>query len=846
MAVDKKLHFNYFVIDFNEELSAFHGNVLRAQVLFLYDAVERLTELYATRGRNKISLIIIGHSVGGVIARSLLAHPDFDASRVDVLVTLAAPHRQPVVALDHEITHFYESVNSFWNKFSDHSSFRQLTQLAIGGGFNDILVRSDLTSLPERENTGDISVVSTAIPDVWLPLDHLCIVWCRQFMIKLNRILFDIIEDIAAKRGLVDMEVRQNIVDYHFNQRTRGKTYPNYAIPRSLVFPTGIGAWTEMVRRSQRLSKPTILEPLFVLIRLVPKTTVVVILDGDVKMDWISACNVSGVIKRSNLNMKYCESGLNLSPHVKILPGGLEQVKDAKNRDKSQPRPGSKTGQTAGLVAGQVKRLFKQSADGLISQGFSHLNVWLTPTGSGVSLTTERYASGKRNKAILLPSIFQSLTMIFSYATILNIPVTEESSYYNLSMVGLEQVWHTYTVRVDTVTCYSTAVSSSNGLIHFHVPWSREDIYTKVTNEKGSRSEAVLAVNSPKPRPEDDRDVRVHLVLDPDCGYVVNIRLSVVRMLGQLVRYYSLTIVQFMIALLLAALSNQMFLKKTNEVLEQNGGKRLNGHTEEPHTGSNHVSRSLSELLRTSMYKNSLYGILPIVPFMALHLVNSLPEEWKSSSDVLKHVLSLEQANLTSTQFICLNICLFVTAYAFIYCLASLVNFVIKLATLLWLVIRQRLFEINSTISGHYDAPQVTWKPLVASILVLFTALATSSGVALVLALVLHLVQMFKFKLDCERERSRRGLTVSSSAFRSHLTIGFLLLFSMVPTFSLALFWHRSGRPLFPLIRPLWETTTDLTSPTDPELIPVLILILPMHYVWQRTKSLVVEYRSKS
>lgn len=83
---------------------------------------------------------------GGMVARSLFALPDFDRSRVHTLLTLAAPHQSPVLTMDATTSEFYANVNDFW-RLEHNASLADVTVVATGGGFRDILVRSDLTNL---------------------------------------------------------------------------------------------------------------------------------------------------------------------------------------------------------------------------------------------------------------------------------------------------------------------------------------------------------------------------------------------------------------------------------------------------------------------------------------------------------------------------------------------------------------------------------------------------------------------------------------------------------------------------------------------------------------------------
>lgn len=46
------------------------------------------------------SVVIVGHSMGGVVARALYTLPRFHTSLVSLIITQASPHVAPVLALD--------------------------------------------------------------------------------------------------------------------------------------------------------------------------------------------------------------------------------------------------------------------------------------------------------------------------------------------------------------------------------------------------------------------------------------------------------------------------------------------------------------------------------------------------------------------------------------------------------------------------------------------------------------------------------------------------------------------------------------------------------------------------
>ena len=87
------------------------------------------------------SVVLIGHSIGGLIARALFIDPEFDSKSVHTIITLATPHSAPVINVDQGLDQFYNQIHTFWNqsKTLDHVSL-----VAIGGGVNDIQVSKKL------------------------------------------------------------------------------------------------------------------------------------------------------------------------------------------------------------------------------------------------------------------------------------------------------------------------------------------------------------------------------------------------------------------------------------------------------------------------------------------------------------------------------------------------------------------------------------------------------------------------------------------------------------------------------------------------------------------------------
>src|SRR6185369_8085854 len=95
------------VVDFNEEYSAFHGHSLYEQAEYLNDAIRYILSLYPsirkvqqTNSSSQLhpdptAVILIGHSMGGIVARTLFQIPNFQPGSINTILTMSTPHVLP-------------------------------------------------------------------------------------------------------------------------------------------------------------------------------------------------------------------------------------------------------------------------------------------------------------------------------------------------------------------------------------------------------------------------------------------------------------------------------------------------------------------------------------------------------------------------------------------------------------------------------------------------------------------------------------------------------------------------------------------------------------------------------
>ncbi|KAK9462248.1 PGAP1-like protein-domain-containing protein [Lipomyces oligophaga] len=241
---------DFFTADFNEDLTAFHGRTLLDQAEYLNDAIEFILSLYASTSSSHRpnsdhplprSVILIGHSMGGIVARTMLTLPNYRPDSVNTIITLSTPHVVPPATFDWDIVKIYNKINQYWREsFSDklvgRNPLASVSVISIAGGKLDQIVPSDYSSTSSlMPSTNGFTVFTTGIPTVWTGVDHLAIVWCDQLRKAIVKSLLGIIDDREPTQTTY-LDTRMNIFREVFLTEL-GKSSLKYS-PLSLSYDT--------------------------------------------------------------------------------------------------------------------------------------------------------------------------------------------------------------------------------------------------------------------------------------------------------------------------------------------------------------------------------------------------------------------------------------------------------------------------------------------------------------------------------------------------------------------------------------------------------------------------------
>ncbi|KAI2469942.1 PGAP1-domain-containing protein [Annulohypoxylon bovei var. microspora] len=200
---------DFFAVDFNEDFTAFHGQTMLDQAEYINEAIRYILSLYLDPKISErdpslpdpSSVIILGHSMGGIVARTMFIMPNYQADSVNTIITMSAPHARPPVTFDPQIVSIYNDINNYWRrayskKSSAENSLNQVTLVSIAGGGLDTVVPSDYAGLESIvPETHGFTAFTSTIPHVWTSMDHQAITWCDQFRKVIVRALYDVVDN---------------------------------------------------------------------------------------------------------------------------------------------------------------------------------------------------------------------------------------------------------------------------------------------------------------------------------------------------------------------------------------------------------------------------------------------------------------------------------------------------------------------------------------------------------------------------------------------------------------------------------------------------------------------------
>ncbi|XP_062972289.1 GPI inositol-deacylase [Elgaria multicarinata webbii] len=502
--VDYKYHFDVFSVNFNEELVALYGGSLQRQTRFVHECIKVILKLYKGQMFAPRSVTIVGHSMGGLVARALLTLKTFKVELLNILVTQATPHVAPVMPLDQYLTDFYTAVNHNWIRKA--KEIRNLTILSLVGGFRDYQVRSGLAFLPgSGHQSSALSVVSSAVPRVWASTDHLSIVWCKELILATIRAFFDLIDE-NTKQITEDPQKRMLVLNHHF-LRHPAKFFEER--PESVTELTGSLIWIQI--KTSKWSYTVYNES-----------------DGKYFIFPLSS-------HRKSYSHVYCQNSM-LDTHSWIY-GCMNDTSSM------CPKGVDLTWKTELLPTVKAVTLKLQDYPSL-SQLVLHV-----PAVNGNKFTLDCEFFNEASRTVQLP-----VTQLFTFGlSSSKIVLNSTGLIHNVQLQHFGQIYQAFKIFIES-RCQSLKERKPS-LYRLHIPWSHEDSLTLSQVPSSTEISAKLHIA----QPENDTAVPLLTIYSSsDCQYEVTIKTSFLQVLGQVIRFHGGALPVYIISNILLAYGRQL------------------------------------------------------------------------------------------------------------------------------------------------------------------------------------------------------------------------------------------------------------------------------------------------
>ncbi|XP_048389992.1 GPI inositol-deacylase isoform X2 [Stegostoma tigrinum] len=530
--IHNKFHFDFFSVDFNEELVALYGGSLEKQTKFVHACIKVILKLYKDQKDAPCSVAIVGHSMGGIVARALFTLPNFKPALISLIITQATPHVAPVLPVDSYLIDFYTTVNNYW--ILKEKDLRNITVLSMGGGFRDYQVRSGLTIVPSLglyNNT--LNVVTSAVPRAWLSTDHLCIVWCKELVLATVRAFFDLV-DHQTNQITSDLEKRISVLRHHFVIYSEKHSEDN--VESSVSFSDSSATWSVINTYNWTYNSPefSAWEPkatYFILplpnegepySNLYCRTTNV---EPSI---WIYGC--------MKINQSVCAGKWNpfpfyaLSHHLKYFTVSHEGI--------------DLTGEAELL---KMYKIVNFNLDEYRS--FSHFIIHLSKASVNKQFNIE--CEFLRAESRMMTT---QVTNILSFGTSSNrIVINSTGLIHKVKLQNFNQIYQAFKIHVRS-KCQFTH-GKMEDVYRFHVPWSHEDFVVTTSVP----SSTVIFAKLHSARPENDSSVpELQLHTARSCQYEITVRTSFLEVLGQLIRFHGVHLPMYVVVNILLAFGRQL------------------------------------------------------------------------------------------------------------------------------------------------------------------------------------------------------------------------------------------------------------------------------------------------
>ena len=189
-----------FSIDFTEGAVAISHTLTYAEAEYTVECIKAVQKIFPDR---KIGLI--AHSMGGIVASLALTMAPELTESIFFMMSLSTPYEGHPLNCHLAFPVIYETIHDFWMSPESQKMFT----LSVTGGVRDLLVPPQYSNIEELKNKAAMHIYSTEIEGLHLEMDHLALLWGKQFFVQIAQVLKTLLpmRDPMAMREATELAI---------------------------------------------------------------------------------------------------------------------------------------------------------------------------------------------------------------------------------------------------------------------------------------------------------------------------------------------------------------------------------------------------------------------------------------------------------------------------------------------------------------------------------------------------------------------------------------------------------------------------------------------------------------
>lgn len=204
-----------YSVDLMEEFSAFHPDILLRQASYVVDIINHLSKAYNS------PVLILGHSMGGVVARLASMQESYKKDSVNTIITFATPHLASPFPLSVEMQKLYKKMNDFWKLNPPKTAV-----FSLSPGTLDTQVSSTLTSFKTNLPADTFTLYTASVKDAETGCDHLNVIWCNQLTRQVSESIINLYIENQWEPTKIIISLKNSLMDsYDFVSKPEPKLF---------------------------------------------------------------------------------------------------------------------------------------------------------------------------------------------------------------------------------------------------------------------------------------------------------------------------------------------------------------------------------------------------------------------------------------------------------------------------------------------------------------------------------------------------------------------------------------------------------------------------------------------